>query len=280
LKSPNHWVLEIEEIRAVPFVPGSHPFIERLIGPIRREYLDHDMFWNQADPRRKLGEFASYYNDVRVHSAVSGTTPADRGCPPSTRTAGLQQFSWQAHCHGLFRHRSLPDQQCAMDRNSQCVLMRRRSTCIQENHESQFMTHAMTAGTECDTVRHASRPINVRPAMLLGLAGLFWPAERRSMLVNLSPRLHDSSFAAASRRILCSPCQTDPWRAASRIFPHGCLRLIGILRAVALTDWSVGVWRHNTRSGNAAEDTVRLISESGSVEQRGERLIGVAVSKY
>jgi coenzyme PQQ biosynthesis protein B len=29
--------------------------------------------------------------------------------------------------------------------NSHCVLMQHRSTCIQVNHESQFMTHAMTS---------------------------------------------------------------------------------------------------------------------------------------
>jgi hypothetical protein len=33
-------VLEIEEIKAVPYAPMSHPFIERLIGTVCREYLD------------------------------------------------------------------------------------------------------------------------------------------------------------------------------------------------------------------------------------------------
>jgi hypothetical protein len=47
-------VLEIEEIKTVPFVPCSRPFIKRLIGTIRREYLDHVLFWNRLDlqPRR------------------------------------------------------------------------------------------------------------------------------------------------------------------------------------------------------------------------------------
>jgi putative transposase len=95
-------VLEIDEIKTLPFVPCSHPFVERLIGTIRREYLDHALFWNRLDLQRKLGQFASYYNDVRVHSALSGTTPADRGGRPSPRVADLRQFSWQAYCHGLF----------------------------------------------------------------------------------------------------------------------------------------------------------------------------------
>jgi len=38
-------VLEVTEIKTVPYVPLSHPFVERLIGTIRREYLDRILFW-------------------------------------------------------------------------------------------------------------------------------------------------------------------------------------------------------------------------------------------
>ena len=41
----------------------SHPFIERLIGTIRRDYLDYVPFWNSLDLERKLGEFKDYYNN-------------------------------------------------------------------------------------------------------------------------------------------------------------------------------------------------------------------------
>jgi putative transposase len=95
-------VLEIEEIKTVPFVPCSHPFIERLIGTIRREYLDHVLFWTRLDLQRKLGQFAHYYDQLRVHSALPGNTPAEQRGRPSRRVADLQQFSWQVHCHGLF----------------------------------------------------------------------------------------------------------------------------------------------------------------------------------
>ena len=33
-------ILEVEEIKSIAFVPVSHPFVERLIGTIRREFLD------------------------------------------------------------------------------------------------------------------------------------------------------------------------------------------------------------------------------------------------
>ncbi|MCL5745245.1 MAG: transposase [Acidobacteria bacterium] len=47
-------VLEVAEIKAVPCVPLSHPFIERLVGTIRREYLDQILFWTTVDLEEKL----------------------------------------------------------------------------------------------------------------------------------------------------------------------------------------------------------------------------------
>jgi hypothetical protein len=47
-------VLGVTEIKTVPFVPLSHPFVERLIGTIRRECLDHLSFWTAADLEMKF----------------------------------------------------------------------------------------------------------------------------------------------------------------------------------------------------------------------------------
>jgi putative transposase len=46
-------VLDIEEVKSVAYAPISHPFIERVIGTIRREYLDQRFFWNATDLARK-----------------------------------------------------------------------------------------------------------------------------------------------------------------------------------------------------------------------------------
>src|SRR5207249_3577159 len=54
-------VLEIDEIKTVPNVPVSHPFVERLIGTLRREYLDRMFFWNALDLEQKLQAFCVYY---------------------------------------------------------------------------------------------------------------------------------------------------------------------------------------------------------------------------
>ena len=70
-------IREINEVKTVPYVPLSHPFIERLIGTIRREFLDHILFWNAHDLQRKLLQFKDYYNRDRVHRA------AEPGARPS-----------------------------------------------------------------------------------------------------------------------------------------------------------------------------------------------------
>ena len=68
-------ILEIDEIKTVPHVPLSHPFVERLIGTIRREFLDHVLFWNGRDLERKLADFQDYYNAARGHASLDGQTP-------------------------------------------------------------------------------------------------------------------------------------------------------------------------------------------------------------
>ena len=60
-------VLGIEEIKSVPHTPSSHPFIERLIGTVRRENRDQTLFWGEKDLERKIKEFAAYYNGHKVH---------------------------------------------------------------------------------------------------------------------------------------------------------------------------------------------------------------------
>jgi hypothetical protein len=65
-------ILDVETVQTVPQVPWSHPCIERLIGTIRREYLDRLFFWTADDLERKLGLFKHYYNAARVHHGAIG----------------------------------------------------------------------------------------------------------------------------------------------------------------------------------------------------------------
>ena len=96
-------VLEIEQIKSVPYVPVSHPFVERLIGTIRREVLNQMFFWNALDLTRKLEMFRCYYNEQRVHRSLGGTTPAQRAGASAPAPAALDRYGWRQHCSGLFQ---------------------------------------------------------------------------------------------------------------------------------------------------------------------------------
>ena len=96
-------ILGIEEIKSVPYAPVSHPFVERLIGTIRREYIDRAFFWNARDLARKLDEFRDYYNAHRVHRSLGGTTPAQRAGASSPAPLLLDRYAWRQHCRGLFQ---------------------------------------------------------------------------------------------------------------------------------------------------------------------------------
>jgi len=92
-------VLGVEVVKTVPHVPWSHPFVERLVGTIRREYLDHLLFWSARDLEQKL--FKNYYNAARVHQGLSGHTPEEKSGGPTLQVASLEDYRWQSQCRGL-----------------------------------------------------------------------------------------------------------------------------------------------------------------------------------
>ena len=97
--SANLRILEVAEIESVPYVPMSHPFVERLIGTIRREYLDHTLFCNSIDLHRKLGKFQIYYNRFRVHRPIDGHMSLYRAANVSFAKANFTRHAWERHCN-------------------------------------------------------------------------------------------------------------------------------------------------------------------------------------
>ena len=92
-------ILDVEEIKTVPYAPLSHPFVERLIGTIRRECLDRTLFWTATDLEMKLLEFQRYYNGHRAHAGLDGSLPEsipDVGAAPArvSRVSLASALSW------------------------------------------------------------------------------------------------------------------------------------------------------------------------------------------
>jgi transposase InsO family protein len=87
------------EVKTVPYVPMSHPYIERVIGTLRRECLDRMLFWSSRDLEQKLSEFQTFYNAHRAHASLEGRTPIQKRKDVAT----LNHYRWQEHCRGLYQ---------------------------------------------------------------------------------------------------------------------------------------------------------------------------------
>ena len=75
----------IREVIIAPRAPWQNPFVERVIGSIRRECLDQVLILNHAHLRRLLRAYVAYYNAVRPHQALDNNAPRPREVQPPCR---------------------------------------------------------------------------------------------------------------------------------------------------------------------------------------------------
>ena len=101
--SANLRILDVTEVKTVPYVPLSHPFVERLIGTVRREYLDQVPFWSARDLERKLVSFQDYYNKDRAHRGLDGAPPDEQGEITDRKIARLGGYRWEKRCRGVYQ---------------------------------------------------------------------------------------------------------------------------------------------------------------------------------
>jgi putative transposase len=70
--------LGIREVKTAPRSPWQNPYVERLIGTLRRECLDHMVVLNETHLRRLLREYLAYYHRCRTHLALEKDAPEPR----------------------------------------------------------------------------------------------------------------------------------------------------------------------------------------------------------
>ncbi len=58
--------------------PWQNPFIERLIGSIRRECTDHSIILNEQHLRNIMNDYKEYYNKMRPHLSLNRNSPMPR----------------------------------------------------------------------------------------------------------------------------------------------------------------------------------------------------------
>jgi transposase InsO family protein len=61
-----------------PRSPWQNAYIERLIGTLRRDCLDHVLILGEAHLRRVLTTYSSHYNEARTHLVLRKDTPLSR----------------------------------------------------------------------------------------------------------------------------------------------------------------------------------------------------------
>jgi transposase InsO family protein len=61
-----------------PRSPWQNAYVERLIGSIRRECLDHMIVFGEAHLRRNVGAYVTYYNEARTHRSLNKDAPFQR----------------------------------------------------------------------------------------------------------------------------------------------------------------------------------------------------------
>ena len=74
--------MSIGEVISSPASPWQNPYVERLIGSLRRECLDHVIVINAAHLRRVLTAYIDYYHGSRTHLGLGKDTPNVRAIEP------------------------------------------------------------------------------------------------------------------------------------------------------------------------------------------------------
>ena len=72
----------IKQVLSAPRSPWQRAYVERVIGTIRRECLDHLIVFNERSLHRHLQAFVDYYHQNRVHLALEKDTPEPRPIQP------------------------------------------------------------------------------------------------------------------------------------------------------------------------------------------------------
>jgi transposase InsO family protein len=70
--------LGMEQILTAPRSPWQNPYVERLIGTIRRECLDHVIVMNKRHLIGILRNYFAYYHGWRTHQALDMDAPEGR----------------------------------------------------------------------------------------------------------------------------------------------------------------------------------------------------------
>ena len=81
--------------------PWQNPYVDRVIGSIRREFLDHIVIFNERHLRRVLPSYVDYYHRIRTHLSLDKDCHDARSIQPSKigRVVAIPQVGGLHHRH-------------------------------------------------------------------------------------------------------------------------------------------------------------------------------------
>ncbi len=75
----------IREVKTAPRSPWQNPFVERLVGTLRRDCTDHVIVVGENHLRRIVRDYLVYYHDCRTHLSL------EKDCPEPRTVESLDQ---------------------------------------------------------------------------------------------------------------------------------------------------------------------------------------------
>ena len=92
-------VLQVTEVKSVPYVPLSHPFVERLTRHAATRMRGSTAVLVCVGPGRQTGGLPGLLQCASGHASLDGRTPV----PIRKDVARLDRYRWDAHCRGLYQ---------------------------------------------------------------------------------------------------------------------------------------------------------------------------------
>jgi transposase InsO family protein len=98
-------VMGIKQVVTAPRSPWQNAYVERLIGSIRRECLDHIIIFNEHHLRRVLSSYFQYHHQTRTHLSLGKDCPETRPIHPPT-AGNIVVFPEVGGLHHRYEHRA------------------------------------------------------------------------------------------------------------------------------------------------------------------------------
>ena len=90
-------VMNIKEVLSAPRSPWQRAYVERVIGSIRRECLDHVIVVDEESLRRTLRSYFSYYHRSRLHLSLDKDSPDSRSVQSVGRVIAFPEVGGLHH---------------------------------------------------------------------------------------------------------------------------------------------------------------------------------------